>query len=40
VHHAAPGHERGPAEAAEVAGSLVTVDAGTIRVYGASSVAP
>jgi isoamylase len=33
-----PGHDRGPAEAVEVGGSLITVDADTIRVYGASSV--
>jgi glycogen operon protein len=32
-----PGHERGPAEAVEAGGSRITADAGTIRVYGASS---
>jgi isoamylase len=32
-----PGHQRGPVEAVKAAGSVITVDAGTIRVYGASS---
>ena len=34
---APPGHRHGPAEAVEAAGSVVLVEAGTIRVYGASS---
>ncbi len=32
-----PGSERGPAETVEAGGNVVLVDAGTIRVYGASS---
>jgi glycogen operon protein len=31
-----PGHERGPVETVEEAAAMLTVDAGTIRVYGAS----
>jgi isoamylase len=33
-----PGSARGPAEAVEAAGCVISVGAGTIRVYGASSV--
>jgi len=37
---APPGHARGPAAAVETGGSVIVPGAGTIRVYGASSVTP
>jgi hypothetical protein len=34
AHPYPPGHEQGPAETQEPAGTLLTVDASSIRVYG------